>query len=101
MESSANTTTPALPTAGVETQPVAEEPHPDGQWKKCVDGTPNCGLLHDLMSIEWGKFRDSFDELATEMQKNQDDQDKFIALLNIQLDAITDSRTKYMELLAE
>merc|ERR1719324_67550 len=99
--SSVNTTTPAMPTASVETLPVTEEPNPDGQWKKCTDGTPNCGLLHDLMSIEWGKFRDSFDELATEMKKNQDDYDKFMGNMNEQLTVINDMRTKHMETLAE
>jgi hypothetical protein len=96
-----NTTTPGMPTFGVETSPVAEEPNPSGQWKKCTDGTPNCGLLHDLMSMEWGKFRDSFDELATEMKKNQDEYDKFMGNMNEQLTVINDLRTKHMEALAE
>merc|ERR1719181_2320791 len=97
----ANTTSPAFPSATVETLPVSEEPNPDGQWKKCVDGTPNCGLLHDLMSIEWGKFRDSFDELATEMAKDQDMYDKLMDNFNTQLTVINDARTKHMETLAE
>jgi hypothetical protein len=96
-----NTTTPALPTFGVETSPVSEEPNPSGQARKCTDGTPNCGLLHDLMSIEWGRFRDSFDELATEMKKNQDEFDKFMGNMNEQLSVINDMRTKHMEALAE
>jgi hypothetical protein len=96
-----NTTTPAMPTASVETLPVSEEPSPDGQWKKCTDGTPNCGLLHDLMSMEWGKFRDSFDELATEMKQNQDRHDEFMDNMNEQLATINDMRTKHMESLAE
>merc|ERR1712008_396760 len=66
-EDTTTETTTALPTFAAEVVPVSEDPHPSGQWKKCVDGTPNCGLLHDLMSIEWGKFRDGFDELTAEM----------------------------------
>merc|ERR1719382_214099 len=100
MTSDMNTTTAGLPTATVDVLPVAEEPHPEGQWKKCTDGTPNCGLLHDLMSIEWGKFRDSFDELATEMKKNQDEYDKQMGNMNEQLTVINDLRTKHMESLA-
>merc|ERR1740138_928543 len=96
-----NTTSAALPTFGVETSPVSEEPSPSGQARKCTDGTPNCGLLHDLMSIEWGRFRDSFDELATEMKKNQDEFDKFMGNMNEQLTVINDLRTKHMESLAE
>jgi hypothetical protein len=97
---SVNTTTPGFPTAAPDTSPVAEEPHPEGQWKKCTDGTPNCGLLHDLMSIEWGKFRDSFDELATEMTHDQDVYDKLMGNMNEQLVTINDARTKHMETLA-
>merc|ERR1719210_565652 len=94
-----NTTT-AFPTSAVETLPVNEKPHPSGQWKKCTDGTPNCGLLHDLMSIEWGRFRDSFDVLAKEMKQNQDAFDKFMSGMNEQLTAINNERTKHMQALA-
>jgi hypothetical protein len=100
-EMTTNETTTGFPTYSVETVPVSEEPNPEGQWKKCTDGTPNCGLLHDLMSIEWGRFRDSFDELATEMQKNQDAYDKFMENMNQQLTVINALRTKHMETLAE
>ena len=43
--------------------------------EKCVDGPVDCGLLHDLMSLEWGKFRDGFDELTAEMNQNQEEYD--------------------------
>lgn len=99
----ANTTgtTTALPTYAAEVVPVAEEPAAGGQWKKCVDGKPNCGLLHDLMSIEWGKFRDSFDELTAEMKANQEAYD--ISKQNIldQMTVINDEKTKHMESLAD
>merc|ERR1719464_962693 len=68
-------TTTALPTFAQDVVPVSEDPHPSGQWKKCVDGTPNCGLLHDLMSLQWGKFKDGFDELTKEMSGNQNKYD--------------------------
>merc|ERR1719297_216601 len=51
-EDPATDTTTALPTFAAETVPVAEDPHPSGQWKKCVRGKEDCGLLHDLMSLE-------------------------------------------------
>jgi len=38
-----------------------------GPWTMCVDDEPNCGPLHDLISIEWGEFRDGSDELTVEM----------------------------------
>merc|ERR1719439_450877 len=83
-----NTTSATFPSASVETLPVSEEPNPDGQWKKCVDGTPNCGLLHDLMSIEWGKFRDGFDELTAEMNQNKEEFDTTKRNINEELTVI-------------
>jgi len=93
-------TTTALPTFAAEVLPVAEEPNPAGQWKKCVDGTPNCGLLHDMMSLEWGKFRDSFDELTAEMTQNQDEYDTAKRNINEEITVITEQKTKHQETLA-
>lgn len=96
-----NSTATAPPSFGAMVVPVSEDPHPAGQWKKCVDGTPDCGLLHDLMSLEWGKFRDSFDELAAEMKKNQQQFEMQMSNLNAQMTAINDEKTKQMETLAD
>jgi len=93
-------TTTALPTFAAEVLPVAEDPNPAGQWKKCVDGTPNCGLLHDLMSLEWGKFRDGFDELTAEMTQNQDEYDTAKRNINEEITVITEQKTKHQETLA-
>jgi len=93
-------TTTALPTFAAEVIPVSEEPHPAGQWKKCVDGEPNCGLLHDLMSLEWGKFRDGFDELTAEMNQNKEEFDATKRNINEELTVISDEKTKHMEVLA-
>merc|ERR1719346_540589 len=87
-------TTTALPTFAAEVIPVSESPHPSGQWKKCVDGTPNCGLLHDLMSLEWGKFRDSFDELTAEMTQNQEEYDNAKRNINEEITVITEQKNK-------
>merc|ERR1712061_194886 len=93
-------TTTALPTFAAEVIPVSEDPHPHGQWKKCVDGEPNCGLLHDIMSIEWGKFRDGFDELTAEMNQNKEEFDATKRNINEELTVISDEKTKHMEVLA-
>jgi len=93
-------TTTALPTFAAEVVPVSEDPSPNGQWKKCVDGTPNCGLLHDLMSLEWGKFRDGFDELTAEMNRNQEEFDNTKRNINEEITVINDQKTKHMEVLA-
>merc|ERR1712032_320556 len=88
------------PTFAATVVPVSESPHPSGQWKKCVDGTPNCGLLHDLMSLEWGKFRDSFDELTAEMKQNQGEFDNSKRNINEEITVINEQKTKHMEVLA-
>lgn len=93
-------TTTALPTYAAKVVPVSEEPSPGGQWKKCVDGAPNCGLLHDLMSLQWGKFKDSFDELTKEMSGNQMRFDTTSRSINDELAAINEVKTKHMEVLA-
>jgi len=100
--------TPAPPTPApliqpvvYEVSPVQEEPHPEGQWRKCVSGTPNCGLLHDLMSLEWGRFRDDFDEHTALMQKNKEAYDIQMKNFNNLLTDINDAKTKFMGQLAE
>merc|ERR1719464_2185535 len=90
-------TTTALPTYAAKVVPVSEEPSAGGQWKKCVDGAPNCGLLHDLMSLQWGKFKDSFDELTKEMSENQATYDATKRNINDELATINDDKTKYTE----
>mmetsp|Transcript_130844 Transcript_130844/g.317830 ORF Transcript_130844/g.317830 Transcript_130844/m.317830 type:complete len:996 (-) Transcript_130844:110-3097(-) len=97
----ANSSTTPEPQATVDVMPVQEEPSAGGQWKKCVDGTPNCGLLHDLMSLEWGKFRDDFDELTATMTQNQQLFDLQTKNYNEQLTVIGEAKTKHMEVLAE
>jgi len=99
-EDPAAETTTAAPSFIPQTVPVSEDPHPSGQWKKCVDGEPNCGLLHDLMSIEWGKFRDGFDELTEEMKQNKQDYEGARGSINEELSVISDEKTKHMEVLA-
>jgi len=99
-EDPATDTTTALPTFAAETVPVAEDPHPSGQWKKCVRGKEDCGLLHDLMSLEWGKFRDGFDELTAEMNQNQEEYDNTKRNINEEITTINDEKTKHMEVLA-
>merc|ERR550514_2500476 len=82
------------------TMPVMKEPNPEGQWKKCAVGEATCSLLHDTMSLEWGKFRDSFDELAAQMKANKDEYEETIKNLNGQLSVISEANTRYMTLLA-
>merc|ERR1712061_496877 len=71
--------------------PTVREPSPSAQWRKCVDGKPNCGLLHDTMSMEWGKYKDLVDELQAEMDQNEDTWEVLKGNLNDQLSTISEA----------
>lgn len=73
----------------------------EGGQEQCVDGTPNCGLLHDLMSVERAKFRDAFNELTAEMNQNQEQFDSTKRKINEEITIIDDQKTKHMEVLAD
>jgi len=99
-----NTSTPigqAEVDALVPTDPIKEGAGTAGSWKKCVDGKPNCGLLHDTMSLQWGKFRDLVDELQAEMRQNADKWTELKDDLNTELTTIGEEKTAHMEMLTE
>jgi len=82
--------------------PVRERVSAKGFWKICKkDGEVDCGLLHDTMSLEWGKFKDSVDELQHEMDKNQAAFFTLRADLNSQMEVITIAKGRFMMMLAE
>ena len=99
--STINTTTVVVPTSTVAQEPVKEEPPAGGQWKKCTNRKPNCGLLHDTMSIQWGIFRDLADELKYEVGLDKAECDATSANLNEQLVIVGEAKTKNMELLMQ
>jgi len=112
---SANVTTSPLPTMPVVETEVIEDPRQQQQpltddccgptgggiASKCVDGEPNCGLLHDTMAQYWGKYKDLVDELEAKMEKEEDDHEGLSHNLNEQLTVITDRKTAAEEDLAE
>jgi len=59
-------TAPKPPTEG-SSQPASARK----QAKKCSLGRPNCGLLHDNMSLMWGGMRDAVDALDTKMRREE------------------------------
>mmetsp|Transcript_26061 Transcript_26061/g.82395 ORF Transcript_26061/g.82395 Transcript_26061/m.82395 type:complete len:1002 (-) Transcript_26061:73-3078(-) len=93
-------TTTGMPSVPPAVAPVKEEPAEGGQWKKCVNAKPNCGLLHDLMSLEWGKFKDSVDELAAEMEEEKQHHQETEKNLNTELGVINENKRKDNEHLA-
>lgn len=57
---------PELPTEG-SSQPASKRK----QSKKCSLGRPDCGLLHDNMSLMWGGMKDAVDKLDAKMRKEE------------------------------
>merc|ERR1719230_960085 len=86
-----------LPSNPVDEVPVTEEPDPAGQWKKCVDAPFDCAFVHDMMSLEWGKFRDEYDELKTEMGRKQKEYDEKSKNFKAQLSDIVHQKTVHIE----
>jgi len=54
------------------------------QANKCSLGTPDCGLLHDNMSLMWGKMKDEVDALESKMRKDSNDYEKEMKNFNDQ-----------------
>merc|ERR1719367_2251197 len=102
VRTSQNTTTPAEASFAVATDSIQEEPDAAGQWKKCSSEYPvNCGLLHDIMSLEWGKFRDGYDELKMKMKLDKERYLKMMDDYNTQISTLTGQKSKYEEVLSD
>lgn len=63
---------PPTPTAMPPIPPQSPKPDPL-KPPKCVLTKTNCGLLHDNMSILWGKWKDLVDELQAKMDQDAAD----------------------------
>lgn len=74
----------------------------DACMKSCSpDDTPDCGLLHDKLSLLWGEFKDSVDELTMEIAKNKDKWEELKDSLNAQISLLSKKKGKFNQLLAE
>merc|ERR1719181_1719398 len=102
-----NTTT-AVPPPVVET-PVAGEDgsdcmssgDPSDCMKSCPPTPPDCGLLHDKLSLMWGDYKDKVDELQMEMNKNQFEFEELKFNLNDQLRVLTSTKARFSMQLSE
>merc|ERR1719388_775668 len=63
---------------------------------KCPTEPPDCGLLHDNMSLMWGKFKDLVDELQAEMDKNLFEFTILKENLNQQLEVLRNSKARFI-----
>jgi len=89
-----------LPQVPIVKTAVQEQPD-TSQWKKCVDGTPNCGLLHDTMSLMWGKFKDLVDELQMEMDEKDADFEEMNKNMNSQIEMLGNAKGVSNQMLGE
>jgi len=92
--------TPSLLQTGQEPppEPVKKE---KASSRKCVNGKVNCGYLHDLMALEWGKFKDLVDELTYIMQQNRDSYEGEKENMNEQIATLRNNKMKFTEMLGE
>lgn len=71
------------------------------QSKKCVLGKPNCGLLHDNMSLMWGKFKDLVDELQAKMDRDAQNFDDLKKDINMQITTLTSAKATFSKQMNE
>merc|ERR1719393_1095100 len=72
-----------------------------GGSRKCINGKVNCGYLHDIMALEWGKFKDLVDELTYIMEQNRDAYEGEKENMNEQIATLRNSKMKFTEMLGE
>merc|ERR1719434_556886 len=73
----------------------------EGSWRKCNNGVVNCGYLHDIMALEWGKYKDSVDELTYTMQQNRDEYEGQKDNMNELIATHRSRKMKFTEMLSE
>ena len=101
-----NTTT-AVPPPVVEAEVKgAEGPDclssgdPSSCMKSCPPTPPDCGLLHDKLSLMWGDYKDKVDELMMEMNKNEFEWEELKYNLNAQIKVLSSSKARFSQLLS-
>ena len=127
MEDPETAPAPAAPTAAMEAamavEPeatVGDEPEPPGFVPApfcceaygvscgapgggimCSPDPPDCGLLHDKLSLMWGDYKDKVDELTMEMSKNVFLFEELKLTLNDQIKIMSNSKARFSMLLSE
>merc|ERR1719240_2530069 len=90
------TTTPGIPTPPVPKDSVVKMLELTVGYTKCPMTPNDCGLLHDNMSLMWGKFKDLVDELQAEMDKNLFEFNMLKMNLNQQLEVLRNSKARFI-----
>merc|ERR1719261_1626746 len=86
----------AQPTPPVPKERVVKRLDITVGYVKCPTEPPDCGLLHDNMSLMWGKFKDLVDELQAEMDKNLYEFTILKENLNAQLEILRNSKAQFI-----
>ena len=69
--------------------------------KSCPPTPPDCGLLHDKLSLLWGDYKDKVDELQMEMNKNDFEWEELKFNLNDQIKILGGTKARFSMQLAE
>merc|ERR1719343_840868 len=96
----ADSEAPALLQVG-QAPPPEKTKNPKGGPRKCHNGKVNCGYLHDIMALEWGKFKDLVDELTYIMQHNRDAYEGEKENMNEQIATLRNHKMQFTEMLSE
>ena len=67
----------------------------------CSPDPPDCGLLHDKLSLMWGDYKDKVDELTMEMNKNAFLFEELKITLNDQIQLLSNSKARFSMMLSE
>lgn len=71
------------------------------QANKCTTGKPNCGLLHDNMSLMWGEMKDAVDKLTEEIRRDSNKYKKKEENWNQQIQMYSSAKSTHGQALAE
>jgi len=74
---------------------------PSGGGIMCSPDPPDCGLLHDKLSLMWGDYKDKVDELTMEMNKNAYLFEELKITLNDQIQILANSKARFAMMLSE
>jgi len=74
---------------------------PSGGGIMCSPDPPDCGLLHDKLSLMWGDYKDKVDELTMEMNKNAYLFEELKITLNDQITMLANSKARFSMMLSE
>merc|ERR1719157_290583 len=74
---------------------------PSGGGIMCSPDPPDCGLLHDKLSLMWGDYKDKVDELTMDMNKNAFLFEELKMELNDQIQILANSKARFSMMLSE